>query len=119
VSAWQILPLLVGVTVHSVVEKIRADSAIIQQGIALARRAVADERFAAVLCLDQKAQQLALGCANTFGEIGIGFQPVQAGLPLAEHQLGNSSQARMGRIAGVAGIDAQRAAVCPELLDVE
>src|SRR5208282_3038468 len=64
VSSREIFALLVGISVNRVVEKIGAYAAIVEQGIALARRAVAGDRFAAALRLDQKAQQLALGRAN-------------------------------------------------------
>ena len=45
-GARQELALLVGVAVHGVVEEIGADAAIIEQRVALARRAVAGDRLA-------------------------------------------------------------------------
>src|SRR5688572_5677521 len=49
-------PLLVRTAVHRVVQKIRADAAIVEQCIPLAGRAVPDNRLALLLRVDQKAQ---------------------------------------------------------------
>ena len=47
--AGSVVSLLVRIAIDSVVEKVGADSAVVEQGVTLARGAVADEVF---VCLD-------------------------------------------------------------------
>ena len=58
--ARQKFPVLVRIAVHRVVQEIGANAAIVQQGVALAGRAVAGDRFAGPLGVDQEAQILRL-----------------------------------------------------------
>ena len=64
--------LLVGIAIDSVIQEIGADAAIVEQGVAFARCAVAGDLLAFALHADQKLQQLALGFLHLFGEIGVG-----------------------------------------------
>ena len=54
------LPCLYGLRVHRVVEEVGADAAVVEQRVALAGRAVADDRLALLLRVDQ---ELAAACA--------------------------------------------------------
>ena len=56
--------VLVGIAVHSKIEEIGADAAVVQQSVAFARRAVAADSRALFLAFDQERQQLALGVVN-------------------------------------------------------
>ena len=52
------LPVLVRVAVDRVVEEVRADAAVVQQRVALPGRAVAGDRLAGALGVDQELEQL-------------------------------------------------------------
>ena len=74
--AWQIFALLIGVAINSIVQKIGPDAAIVEQSVALARCTITGKGFPAALRLNQEAQQLALGRANTIGKIDISLKLV-------------------------------------------
>ena len=53
-STWRVLPVFVGITVHSVVNEVCSDAAVIQQGIPLSRCSVARNRFSFPFGLSEK-----------------------------------------------------------------
>src|SRR5207248_880879 len=57
---WEKPSLLVGASVDSEIKKIRGDAAVIEQRVALARRAIADDAAASALGVDEKLQQIPL-----------------------------------------------------------
>src|ERR1700730_4909350 len=65
--------VLMRIAIDGVVDEVGADGAIIQQGVALARRAVASDVFSAALGLDEEFEQLALGFLHLIGKPGVGF----------------------------------------------
>src|SRR6516162_1632503 len=118
-GAWQISAMFVWVAINGIVQKIGADTAIVEQRIALTWRPVAGKGFVAALRLDQEAQQFALSRANLFGKSGISLKPVQAGQAFAGKQLGDGRLRRVAVVIGMTRVDTQRAAVCRQLIDVE
>jgi hypothetical protein len=64
--------VLVGIAIHSEVQEIGAYTAIIQQRVALARRAVTADALALVFGLDQKRQQFAFSAVDMIGERRVG-----------------------------------------------
>src|SRR6516164_4476377 len=107
VGAWQIPAMFVRVAINGIVQKIEADTAIVEQRIALTWRPVAGKGFVATLRLDQEAQQFALSRTNPISESGIGLKPMQAGLALAAKQLGDGRLCGMAVVIGVARVDTQ------------
>src|SRR3569623_253913 len=59
-GAGEILPLIVRASVDGEVEEIRANPAVVQQGVSFARRSVADDAFAGPLRFDLELEQIAL-----------------------------------------------------------
>ena len=70
--------VLVGVAVDGEVEEVGADAAIVEQRVALARRAVAADRLALVLGRDQERQQPALGASHLLVERRVGRDVAEA-----------------------------------------
>ena len=64
--------------VHSELEQVRADTAIVQQRVALARRTVADHLVARVVLLDEELEQLTLGLAHPGAECLVDFRAVES-----------------------------------------
>src|SRR5258708_2196626 len=71
VSAGQKHSLLVRTPVDGVIDEIRADTAIVQERIALRGRPVGCNGLPALLCLDQELQELSLGDTYFFREVVI------------------------------------------------
>src|SRR6185369_16673808 len=71
VGSGQELALLVGVTVYRELDEITSDAAIVQQRVAFARSAIADDALARSLGLDQELEQLALGLPDLLFEPGV------------------------------------------------
>ena len=111
--------VLVGVAVDREVEEVGADAAVVEQRVALAGRAVAADPLALLLGRDQERQQLALGALHLLGEARVGRR---ARAKPSSRSRASSSPTRGDRPVrgvGVREIDAQRAAVRRQLLDVE
>ena len=106
-GAWQVPAMFVWVAINGIVQKIDADTAIVEQSIALTWRSIAGKRFVAALRLDQEAQQFALSHANPIGESGVSLKPVQAGLTFAVKQLGYGGLCGVAIVIGVARVDTQ------------
>src|SRR5262249_36507324 len=94
-------------------------AAIIQQGIALARRTIARDRFVVALRVDEKAQEVALGRLNLMDELRISLEPVEASGTLARDQRAHRGPGRLAGMACMTAIDAQRAAMRPQFFDIE
>ena len=114
------LALLVRIGVDGEVEEIGADAAVVEQRVALARRAVADDLLAAFFRVDQERQELALG----------GPRPARRSRGSASSVRKPSSTSRCRRrltafadrkrrVFAVPTVDAQRSAVGRQLFDVE
>src|SRR5687768_5998459 len=56
----QKMTLLMGASINGVIDKVGADPAVIEQGIALRRSPVTDDGSSLVLCRDQEVQKFAL-----------------------------------------------------------
>ena len=113
--------VLVGVAVDGEVEEVGADAAVVEQRVALARRAVAARsRLPCSLRGDQEREQLALGRVAPARRSARRCS--MSSKPLALSRAAQLAHARRDRPCaelGVREIDAQRAAVRRELLDVE
>ena len=70
--------VLVGIAVDGEVEEVGADAAVVEQRVALARRAVAADRLALVLGRDQERQELALRASHLLGERRVGRNVAEA-----------------------------------------
>ena len=105
VRARQKLAVLVRIAVDRVVQEIGADAAIVQQRVALARRAVADNLLAGAAGRDQELQQLALGLLDLLGEVQVGVQLAVAGGQLGGHRAPRPAGRSAGRIVGMAGVN--------------
>src|SRR4029078_9877453 len=66
-------PVLVGIAVDGKVEEVGADSAVVEQCVALARCSVSANRLAGVFGLDQKREQLSLSSLHLIAKGLIGF----------------------------------------------
>ena len=71
VGARRVSPVLVRVAVDDEVDEVRPDPAVVQQGVGLARRAVAGDRRAASSRGDQELQEVALRGLDPLGEARI------------------------------------------------
>src|SRR5215831_16038390 len=112
------LPLLHRAPVNGVREKVRADTAVVEQRVALARGAVPGDGSAVARRGEQKRQQVALDPQYLVSEAFMAGHRVQPrGLLLAKHSLDPR-----GRLTGAllgAGVDAEGAAMRFELVDID
>src|SRR6266850_7300308 len=90
VGARQELALLVRAAIHRVVEEVRPDAAVVQQGVALAGCAVAGNGLALALGGDQEIEELALGLLHLLAERRVAIEPREAGDLLARPELANA-----------------------------
>ena len=67
----------------------------------------------------RKIEELALGLADLLGEAAVEVEAVEPDIGLAGDQPDDARQAGMGRIVFMRDVDAQRAAMAPQFLDVE
>src|SRR5215472_16699488 len=82
------LPLLHRAPVNGVLQEIRADPAVIEERVSLARGAVARDGMAVARRREQKPQQIALDPQHLAGEALMAGQRVQpGGLLLVKHRL--------------------------------
>src|SRR5262245_32462386 len=82
--------LLVRVAIHRVVDEVAAYPAVVQQGVALARRPIADDGFSFPFGADQELQKLALGLLHLLSEVAIGFDAVKPSLIFALSHFDNT-----------------------------
>jgi hypothetical protein len=113
------LALLVGIAVDGVVEEVRADAAVVEQRVALARRAVAaivlPARFASIRNSRSRAWS-PWTCSSNAAYVSSRAKPAAFSRSAARPRAGRRG---FGAVLGVAGVDPQRAAVRGQLLDVE
>ena len=83
--------LLVGVAVDGEVEQVRADAAVVEQRVALARRAVAGDPLALAAPLDEELEQAPLRLLDLGREGAVALERVEAQRALA---LGEASTRR-------------------------
>src|SRR5262249_56782222 len=110
---------LVRVAVDREIEEIAADAAVVEEGVALAGRAVAGDALSRALRRDEQLEKLALGLPHLFLERGVDGHVAVAEPLLARAQRVHPLADGAARVHGRAHVDAQRAAVGPQLLDVE
>src|SRR5271166_2010798 len=119
VAARQEVPLLVRVQIAGVVDEVATYAAVVEQRVALGRGAVAGYAQAVLLEGDQEAEDLALVRLHTAAVAEVGLELLIARRPLALAQLACRVGFGLAGIVRVASIDAQRASVRGQLLDVE
>src|ERR1700690_1619802 len=105
------LALLHRISIDDIVEKIDADSAIVEQGVAFGSGAVAGDRLPILPQFNQKPQEIALYAAYFVFESVKTFWLVIARVCLGSLQGCDSRQCWQRIGSGVAGVDAQRAPV--------
>ena len=85
--ARRVAAMFVGIAVDREIQKICADSAIVQQCISLARRAVSAHLRALVFAFDQKRQQLPFGLMNPGRKTSVAPDILKSNLPLVHKQV--------------------------------
>ena len=111
--------VLVGIAVDGELEEVGTDAAIVQERVALARRAIAADGLAVALRLDQERQELALGALDLLGKGGIGLEIAET---LSCARAASRSATAPGRRPGSTGmgeIDPEGAAMGRQLVDVD
>ncbi len=117
--AGRIGSLLVRVPVDSVVEKVRANPAIVEQSVALSGCAVPHDGLARVFRVDEEGEQLAFRLLYAGPEVRVGRHLSVTRLELAALQRVGALMDRVLLGIRMAGIDPQRASVRGQLLNVE
>ena len=87
----RVLSLLVRVPVDRVVEKVRADPAVVEQCVSLARRAVPDDVLTSTPELDEQLEQRTLRLADSLGEPPIGLGVAKPLSVLASEELATAA----------------------------
>src|SRR5579883_3359875 len=118
-SARQILALLVGVAVHGVIQKIRANAAVIEESVSFAGRAIAGDRFPFTLRRDQELQELALRFYHLLAKCQVVLDAGEAGLLFPRPELGYPGADGLGSVVVMAGVYPERAAVRGQLVDIK
>src|SRR6476619_633928 len=98
--------VLVGVAIDGEVEEVGTDSAVVEQRVALARRAVAADRLAFVFGCNEKRQEPALRASHLPIERRVGRKIAEAEALLALENLRNAL-ARLASRLRMRKIDAQ------------
>ena len=99
----RVLALLVRVPVDGVVEEVRPDAAVVEERVALARCAVADDVLAFAAKADQQLEERALRLAHSVGEPLVGRRIAQPCVVLAGEDVrdcGRRLDARVGVLRG-------------------
>ena len=109
--------VLVRVAVDRVVEEVGPDPAVVEERVPLARRPVADDLLALAPKPNQEVEKRAFRLLDVLGEAHVALRRAETCLLLAREQLGYGP-GRLVRAARLLRIDAKRAAVRPQLLDV-
>src|SRR4051794_18434406 len=84
--AGRIAAMLVRVTVHREIEKIRADAAVVQKRVALTGSTVATKPGPLLLAFDQEGQKLTFGLVNLRAKSWVRSNVFKAGLALVGQQ---------------------------------
>lgn len=110
--------VLVRVAVDGVFDEVRADSAVVQQRVALTRGAVADHALARGPIVQQQPQQAVAEILGTPLQRHITADVVQVGAFLGGEQFGHPGRGCAGHCVGP-GPQPDRAAVCRKGFDVD
>src|SRR5690606_26413076 len=100
--ARRVRTLLVRIAVDRVVKKVGSYPAVVQQRVALARRAVADDRSAGVLRVNEELEQLALRCFHLRAEPGVRLEVAITRLDFAPLEFRDALRGRESRCSGMA-----------------
>src|SRR6266853_1938221 len=104
---------------YGVIEEIGTDAAVVEQGVALARRTVARDVLSLALDADQAFKQFALGLFDLLAKGRIVLDSVESSLHLARAEVHDPRPDRLGGVVSMTTIDAQRTPVRRKLLHVE
>ncbi|MNL21043.1 hypothetical protein D3C87_1423160 [compost metagenome] len=110
--------MFVRIAIYCKIDEIGADTAIIQQSVALSRCAIGADRFAHLLEADEERQEVSLGLARGFGECRIGLDLVEPGVQLPCQKAIHAGFTRKIAVF-VREKDPQRTAMCGDLFDIE
>lgn len=105
--------------VHGVVEEVGSDAAVVEQGIAFSGGAIGDDGFAFVAGFDEETEEVAFDAVDGGSEAEVVLDAAEAEGFFAGEEFGDGGAGAVRGILGVAGVDAERAAVGGELFDVE
>ncbi len=113
------LALFVRITVDGIVQKILANTTVVQQRISFAGRAIAYNGFSRPLRLNQKIEQVPLDGFYLTSKSGVGVDAMEPGGFLLLTQSMNVHGKWLGSIFRMTGIDTQGASVSRKLLHIE
>ena len=122
VRARQEVALLVRVEVARVVDEVAADAAVVEQRVALRRSAVRRRSGCprALRAIRNSSRSALRPAATSLGEAEVGLEARRSRRRArARAARARASVDRLRRVVGMAAVDAQRAAVRRQLLDVE
>src|SRR6266478_5326243 len=111
--------VLVRISVHGVIQEIRADRAVIQQSIALPRRSISRDLFPIAFRGNQKLQQLPLRFLHLLRKTRIPLQARGSGRFFSRTQLPDSLLHRFRWIFFMPSVDPQRSSMRWQFLNVE
>src|SRR3954451_3400408 len=89
VRARRVAAMLVGIAVHGEIEEVRSNTAVVEQGIAFAGRAIGAYLGTFILALNEKREDLPFGAMNLCGELAIGPEILKANLKFPGNECGN------------------------------
>src|SRR4029079_7296367 len=95
-----------------------ADSGVVEERVALSRRAVAANALSLRLGLDEDGEELLLGALYLAGKIGIGGDSLKPAAALLRQHIGHPDGNREPRVL-MSEIDAERSAMRRQSLDVD
>ena len=82
-------PVLIGVAIHRVLQQIRADSAVVEQGVALGRGAITHDLLAIALAAEQEGQEVVLDLVSDVLEAAVVAHVQHPGGGFLRQQVGN------------------------------
>jgi hypothetical protein len=110
--------VLVRVAVDRVLEEVGANAAVVQQGVRLARGAVAGDRPSVPLGCDQEVEHRPLGLLDPISEGAVGLERAQPGLLLAPPERLHGGGGSLASLR-VLQVEPERAAVGRDLVEVD
>ena len=118
-GAGGVAAVFVGVHIDGVVEVVGADAAVVEEGVAFAGGAVADDGFAVGLDLDEEGEEVVFNCLDLGREAKMVGQGGVAVLGFLVEEGLDSRFDGVGGGGSLGGIDAEGTAVAGEFFDVE